>query len=152
MTRHGCEISLATYPWTPSCSSSSSGVRSRASTLARARIALSGSGQPMALSHLGWPIEPFSMAEHRCLARRKSGTPLPLSRCNSMPGLPCIADAGLLIGLRAVGYQHMPCASFVRQPAKCFVTSQDVRPEIERTQKCALHSCIENLENFRAFK
>jgi hypothetical protein len=32
------------------------------------------------------------------------------------------------------------------------VTSQDVRLEIERTQKCALHSCIENLGNFRAFK
>jgi hypothetical protein len=32
------------------------------------------------------------------------------------------------------------------------VTSQDVRLEIERTQKCALHSCIENPENFRAFK
>jgi hypothetical protein len=31
------------------------------------------------------------------------------------------------------------------------VTSQDVRPKIERTPKCALHSCIENLENFRAF-
>jgi hypothetical protein len=31
------------------------------------------------------------------------------------------------------------------------VTSQDVRLEIERTQKCALHSCIENLGNFRAF-
>jgi hypothetical protein len=32
------------------------------------------------------------------------------------------------------------------------VTSQDVRLEIERTQKCALHSCIENLGNFCAFK
>jgi hypothetical protein len=32
------------------------------------------------------------------------------------------------------------------------VTSQDVRLEIERTPKCALHSCIENLENFHAFK
>jgi hypothetical protein len=32
------------------------------------------------------------------------------------------------------------------------VTSQDVRLEIERTQKCALHSCIKNLGNFRAFK
>jgi hypothetical protein len=30
-------------------------------------------------------------------------------------------------------------------------TSQDVRLEIERTPKCALHSCIENLGNFRAF-
>jgi hypothetical protein len=38
----------------------------------------------------------------------------------------------------------------------CFVsssvTSQDVRLEIERTQKGALHSCIENLGNFCAFK
>jgi hypothetical protein len=32
------------------------------------------------------------------------------------------------------------------------VTSHDVRLEIERTPKCALHSCIENLGNFRAFK
>jgi hypothetical protein len=32
------------------------------------------------------------------------------------------------------------------------VTSQNVRLEIERTQKCALHSCIENLRNFCAFK
>jgi hypothetical protein len=32
------------------------------------------------------------------------------------------------------------------------VTSQDVRLEIERTQKCALHSCTENLGNFPAFK
>jgi hypothetical protein len=32
------------------------------------------------------------------------------------------------------------------------VISQDVRLEIERTQKCSLHSCIENLGNFRAFK
>jgi hypothetical protein len=32
------------------------------------------------------------------------------------------------------------------------VTSQDVRLEIERTHKCALHSCIENLGNFCAFK
>jgi hypothetical protein len=106
----------------PSFSSSSSGARSRASTLARARTALSGSGQLMALSHLGQPIGPFSMAERRCVARRKSGTPLPLSRCNSMPGLPCVADAGPLIGLRAVAYQHMPCASSMWQPAKCLTT------------------------------
>jgi hypothetical protein len=32
------------------------------------------------------------------------------------------------------------------------VTSQDVRLEIERKQLCALHSCIENMGNFRAFK
>jgi hypothetical protein len=35
---------------------------------------------------------------------------------------------------------------------RSIVTSQDVRLEIERRQKCALHSCIENLGNFRAFK
>jgi hypothetical protein len=32
-----------------------------------------------------------------------------------------------------------------------FVTSQDARLEINRKPKCALHSCIENLGNFRAF-
>jgi hypothetical protein len=32
------------------------------------------------------------------------------------------------------------------------VTSQDVRLKIERTQKCVLHPCRENLGNFRAFK
>jgi hypothetical protein len=32
------------------------------------------------------------------------------------------------------------------------VTSQDMRLEIERKQLCALHSCIENLGNFFAFK
>jgi hypothetical protein len=31
------------------------------------------------------------------------------------------------------------------------VTSQDVRLEIERTEKCALHSCIENPGIFCAF-
>jgi hypothetical protein len=31
------------------------------------------------------------------------------------------------------------------------VTSQDVRLEIERKELCVLHSCIENLGNFRAF-
>jgi hypothetical protein len=31
------------------------------------------------------------------------------------------------------------------------VTSQDVRLEIKRKRKCALHSCIENLGNFHAF-
>jgi hypothetical protein len=35
-------------------------------------------------------------------------------------------------------------------PKKTPVTSQDVRLEIERIQKCALHSCIENLGNFCA--
>jgi hypothetical protein len=39
-----------------------------------------------------------------------------------------------------------------RKQASVDVTSQDVRLEIKRTQKCALHSCIENLGNFRAFK
>jgi hypothetical protein len=32
-----------------------------------------------------------------------------------------------------------------------FVTSQELRLAIERKQRCALHSCIENLANFRAF-
>jgi hypothetical protein len=32
------------------------------------------------------------------------------------------------------------------------VCSQDVRLEINRKLKCGLHSCIENLGNFRAFK
>jgi hypothetical protein len=32
------------------------------------------------------------------------------------------------------------------------VTSHDVRLEINRKPKCALHSCIENLGNFHAFK
>jgi hypothetical protein len=35
---------------------------------------------------------------------------------------------------------------------KGFVTSQDVRLQINRKPKCALYSCIENLGNFRAFK
>jgi hypothetical protein len=37
----------------------------------------------------------------------------------------------------------------------CFsraVTSQDLRQEIVRKTMCALHSCIESLENFCAFK
>jgi hypothetical protein len=33
----------------------------------------------------------------------------------------------------------------------CLLTSQDVRLEIERKKMCALHSCIKNLGNFRAF-
>jgi hypothetical protein len=32
------------------------------------------------------------------------------------------------------------------------VTSQDLRQEIERKLLCALHSCIDNPGNFRAFK
>jgi hypothetical protein len=52
---------------------------------------------------------------------------------------------------RKILHAHPPPFSSLLLPRRlCFldawtaVTSQDVRPEIERTQKCALHSCIEN--------
>jgi hypothetical protein len=51
-----------------------------------------------------------------------------------------------LLSFCCINTKHLRC-SLVRG----IVTSQDVRLEIERKQMCALHSCIENLGNFRAF-
>jgi hypothetical protein len=48
------------------------------------------------------------------------------------------------------GVEHIPIMA--RNLISLSITSQDVRLEINRKPKCALHSCIENLGNLRAFK
>jgi hypothetical protein len=68
------------------------------------------------------------------------GSPALTVSLRAAGGLPTSADVAMMVAATSVNKRAGT------------VTSQDVRLEIERTQKCALHSYIENPGNFRAFK